>query len=388
MRISRKEPGFAVSAAAHGGLLVAALVFFSDAGKFDDAQEAMPVEVLSDSQFNQIMKGEKSARALKPHADRQSETAEHRPKPPLAEAKRDVPTPPPPLKRLPDPGEEDQPPTPPKRVAALPPPPAKPEPKQEAKPAPAPPAKPMAAAPAPPDQPQPDDAEVVRPRPPERPKPEAEAKEPPQPPTPPAERPKPRLKPDDVAKLLARAKPSDRTDPLAKSDATEGDPADKPAAEAKPKSSEETTPKSKFDPADIAKALSHEAPQRRAATGRELSRTASLGAPTGSAPKLSASMEGRIAQYIKDHYRPCWASGLTMGGAAYVPIVEFHLTREGALEGRPRLLNPSNNPVAQARGEQALQAVRRCSPMKIPEEFMPYYEEVLHEVGIQFTDLD
>ena len=36
--------------------------------------------------------------------------------------------------------------------------------------------------------------------------------------------------------------------------------------------------------------------------------------------------------------------------------------------------------------EQALQAVRRCSPMKIPADFMPYYDEVLRDITIRFRD--
>jgi colicin import membrane protein len=50
------------------------------------------------------------------------------------------------------------------------------------------------------------------------------------------------------------------------------------------------------------------------------------------------------------------------------------------------LVNGSNNPVEHARGEQALQAVRRCSPMKIPPDFMPYYDEVLRDITIRFRD--
>ena len=95
---------------------------------------------------------------------------------------------------------------------------------------------------------------------------------------------------------------------------------------------------------------------------------------------MSASMEARIAAYIHDHYYPCWASGLSLGGQTYTPIVEFHLSRDGELEGRPKLLNASASPTEHARGEQAMQAVRRCSPMRIPPEFMPYYEEALREV--------
>jgi len=398
VRISREEPGFVVSAAVHAGLLLTMLVLLSDARKFEDAQEAVPVDVLTDSQFNQIMKGEKSARAAKtPRVDRVADETETKAHPPLAEAKKDVPTPPPPLKRRADPGEDDKadPPTPPKRLAALPPPasrppePPRPEPKPEAKPeakpAPTPPAKPKAAAPAPPEKAEPEEAEVVKPKPPTRPKPEKEAREAPTPPKPekpaketPKPKPrldKPRLETDEAAKILRQATHDAKPDRNAKQAVdAEGDPADKPVKTAKPKSGDETAPKSKFSTSDIANLLSREAPQRRASTGRELSRTAALGAPTGSAAKMSASLQGRIDSYTVDHYRRCWVSALAMNALTYVPRVEFRLTRSGALEGAPRLLNPSSNPVEKARGEQALAAVRRCSPMPIPPEFEPYYD--------------
>lgn len=424
MRVSRSEPGFVVSSAVHAGLLVAALVLFSDAKKFDDAQEMIPVEVVTDSQLNQIARGEKSARETKPapRVDKVAAASERKPRPPLAEAKKDIPSPPPPLRRSADPGADDKPePTPPKRIAALPPAPeppvrpqaekkvenpAPPKPQEakpaEQKPAPTPPAKPKAAAPE--EKEEPKEAEVVKPKPPTRPRPEKEttprkeAKETPAPkpaPKPVAktepekpraepEKPKaePRLKTDEVAKLLESRKPNEKA---AKPENPEGEAAEKKEKGAKPKSGDETAPKSMFDAASISKLLSREAPQRTAATGKE-TRTAALGAPEGAAPKLSASMEARIASYIHDHFHPCWASALSLGGATYAPVVEFHLSREGALEGRPRLLNASSSPTEKARGEQALQAVRRCSPMKIPAEFMPYYEEALHEVTIRFQD--
>jgi colicin import membrane protein len=395
VRVSRSEPGVVISSAAHAGLLLAALVLFSDTKKFDDAQEMIPIEVVTGDALNQVAKGEKSARDLKPsqRVDKVAPQSETKPEPPLAEAKKDTPTPPPPLKRQPDPGADDKPePVPPKRVAALPPAPEpptrpqlekKPEPPKpvEAKPAPTPPAKPKAAAPEEKEQDEPKEAEVVKPKPPVRPKPEkvkeTEAKETPKP-----EKPKERLKPDEVAKLLDSKKAEEKP---AKPENSEGETAEKSIKGAKPKSGDESAPKSKFDAASISKLLSKEAPQRRAATGDQL-RTASLGAPEGSAPKMSATMEARIAAYIHDHYHPCWASALTLGGQTFAPVVEFHLSREGQLEGRPRLLNPSGNPVEQARGEQAVQAVRRCSPMRIPPEFMPYYEEALHDVTIRFQD--
>jgi len=391
VRVSRSEPGVVISSAAHAGLLLAALVLFSDSKKFEDAQETIPVEVVTDSALNQIARGEKTARDLKPspRVDKVAPPSDAKPLPPVAEAKKDVPTPPPSLRRLPDPGADDAPePTPPKRVAALPPapePPKKPEPVKpvEAKPTPpTPPAKPKAAAPE--EREDPKDAEVIKPKPPTRPKdakPEKEAKDTPKP-EPRPEKPKERLKLDEVAKLLESKKTPDKA---AKPETQDGEIAEKSAKGAKPKSGDESAPKSKFDAADISKLLSREAPQRRAATGNEI-KTASLGAPEGAAPKMSASMEARIANYIHDHYHPCWASGLSLGGATFSPVVEFRLTRDGALESPPKLINASTNSVERARGEQALQAVRRCSPMKIPDEFMPYYEEALHDITMRFSD--
>jgi len=410
MRVSRSEPGVVVSSAAHAGLLVVALVLFSDARKFDDVEEAVPVEVVTEEPRAQVSKGEKAARPAKstPRVDKAAKEAEPKPHPPLAEAKKDAPVPPPPLRRMSDPGADDKPePTPPKRIAALPPAPEpptrpverKPEPPKpvekpaEAKPAPVPPAKPKAATPEAKEPDEPKEAEIVRPKPPVRPKPEKEVKDTAKPekkpekaeakPEPKPAPEKPRLKADDVARLLESKRAEEK--PVRTENGAESETAEKSAKGSKPKSGDESAPKSKFDAASIANLLSKEAPQRRAATGKEV-KTAALGAPEATAPKLSASMEARIASYIHDHYHPCWASALSLGGATFAPVVEFHLSREGALEGRPRLLNPSANPVEQARGEQALQAVRRCSPMRIPAEFMPYYEEALREVTIRFQD--
>ncbi|MBG0798890.1 cell envelope biogenesis protein TolA [Methylocystis sp. L43] len=382
MKISRSEPGFPLSSAIHAGLLLAAFVLFSDAKKFDDAVEMVPVDIVTDSELTQIMKGEKTAREIKPtpRVDKVAPEVETKPEPPLAQAKKDIATPPPPVRPLPQPTADDAPPTPPKRVAALPPKPEPPPKPVEKQPEPKPVAKPKAAAPEPdkkePEKKEPEDAEVVKPKPPTRSKPDNSAKD-----AAATAKPKERLKIDEVAKLLDSKKPQDKPEP----ETSIGELAEKAVKESKPKSGEENAPKSKFDAASISKLLSREAPQRKAATGRA-TQAAALGAPTGAAASMSASMEARIAAYIHDHYYPCWASGLSLGGQTYAPIVEFHLSRDGELEGRPKLLNASASPTEHARGEQAMQAVRRCSPMRIPPEFMPYYEEALREVTIRFQD--
>jgi colicin import membrane protein len=381
----RTKPGLPISAAAHAGLLAATLIAFAQAPKFAETPETVPIEVLTDQQLNQIMKGEKTARAVKPaqRAEKVAEQVETHPHPPQAEAKRDIPTPPPSFKRVAEPNADDapekpvkEPPTPPKRVAALTPePPTRPAPAP--KPVPAPPVKPQAKAAPEPDEDKPDDAEVVKPKPPVKPKLEKVEKETPTPPKP-TEKPKeaPRLKTDEVAKLLQQKKLDKKMEKA--EDGKEAEKSDNPkSAESKsgkPKSGDESAPKSKFSAANIANLLSHEAPQQRASTGRERTQLASLGAPTATAAKMSPSLQGRIDSYTVEHYRKCWATALSMNAMSYVPRVEFRLSPVGALEGEPRLLNPSSNPIEKARGEQALAAVRRCSPMQIPAEFTPYYD--------------
>ncbi len=395
MGFSRRQPGFPLSAAAHAGLLAATLIAFSQTPKFEDAQETMPVDVVSDQALNQIMKGEKTARAVKPapRAEKVAEQKETRPTPPRAEAKREIPTPPPPLKRLSEePSEDDTPqkqakeaPQPPKRVAALPPPAPQPpvRPAPAPKPAPAPPPKPQAKAAPAPEKDEPDDAEVVQPKPPVKPKLEQAREEtpprtPPKPPEKPRAKETPRLKTDEVAKLLQEKKldaKADKADAAEEKEASAEKPvrSETPRASAKPKSGDETAPKSKFNAANIANLLSREAPQQRASTA-EKTQVASLGAPNASAAKMSPSLQGKIDAYTVEHYRRCWVTALSMNAMNYVPRVEFRLTRAGALDGQPRLLNPSSDPVEHARGEQALAAVRRCSPIPIPAEFSPYYD--------------
>ena len=362
MRFSRSEPGVIVSLVAHIGLLIAAMTLFANTDKFEDAAEMIPIDVVSDSELNSVVKGERTAKEVKlgPRVDKVADKQDTPPEPQLNQAEKDKPAPPQQAQKLPEPSASSD----PQKLSSLPSPEKTPETKP-AEPKPAPAVKDKAANEE--DKPEVEEAEVIKPKPPKRPKFEAETKDI-ETPTP---KPPPRLKADELAKLLENKKKLEDTDKAEK--------------EPKPKSGEESTLASKFSASSIMNLLTREAAQRRAATGQEL-KTASLGAPEGSADKLSATMESRIGAYIHDHYHPCWASALSLGGATFAPVVEFHLSREGALEGRPQLMNPSNNPVEQARGEQALQAVRRCSPMKIPEEFMPFYDQTLHDITIRFQD--
>jgi hypothetical protein len=329
-------------------MFAAAILSFSWAPKFEDAQETIPVEMVSTQDFNQIMRGDKTAKTVQPtqKAEKIADIAESKPQPPLAEAKKDVPTPPPPLKRNPDPGDADkrEPPKPLEQVAALPPP--RPPPVT-------PPQPPVVDKPPPPE-----DAEAVEPpKPVPRPKSEPPKTEPPKEE---AKKPDPRLKLDEVAKLLESDKHKDVERPMAK-----------------PKSGDESTdPPRKLNLADISKLLSREAPEHKASTNRTLAQTASLGSPTANASKMSPSLEAQMEGWFQDRFQSCWTTPISEpNGPKYVPMVRVPLNLDGSLSGEPVLVNPPSDPAWRALAESAVRAVRKCNPLPIPERFKPYYEE-------------
>ncbi len=354
------KPGFILSSTAHAALLLLALLSFSGNPKFEDAQETIPIEMVTTQDFNQIMRGEKTAKEIKPlqKADKIADTAETKPQPALAEAKRDVPTPPPPLKRIDDPGDADkvEPPKPLQQTAAVQPPPPEP-------------VKPPPIA----DKPLPDDAEAVTPEPVPRPKLEQAKNEPKKED---AKKPEPKLKLDQIAKLLANDKPKDAPKPL-----------DKPAS--KPKSGDETQePSRKFDLSDISRLLSKEAPQRKAATGRQLEQVAALGSPTASAEKMSPSLLAQMEGWFQDRFQGCWTQPITLpAGPKYVPMICVPLNLDGSLAADPTLLNPPDDPAWRPLAESAMRAVRKCDPLPVPVQFKPYYEEWRDRI-VRFKDDD
>ncbi|HLH47864.1 MAG TPA: cell envelope biogenesis protein TolA, partial [Roseiarcus sp.] len=91
-----QKSGLIVSGALHGTLLVAILIGFTGAPKFDDAAESIPVETVTQSQFNEIMKGERDAKPAKPVEKPAPPAEASAPKPP--EQAQNQPPPPPPQK--------------------------------------------------------------------------------------------------------------------------------------------------------------------------------------------------------------------------------------------------------------------------------------------------
>src|ERR1700730_7905 len=329
-----ENPGFAVSGGVHVGLLALALFSLSPSPQFDEAQESIPVEIFSAQQFNQIMKGEKTAAQVKPRqrAEKIAELAELNPQPSPSDAPKIVSAPPPPLKRQADPGQAE-----PKEVLK-PLETAKPAPKSEL-------AKPSVALPP---KPPVNAAEETAPPEPAQPKPVEPPKKPAQ-----------KFKPDQLAKLLDQAKHKEK---------------EKPAA--KPRSGDEAAePQQKFDPGDIAKFLNKEVPQRKQASGHELSQVASLGSPTASAAKMSPSLWDQLDGLLQEQYKRCWNFAGLGGLQRYVPAVHVLYTQDGSLIGQPVLLNPPSDPNLRALAESAMRAVRRCDPLRIPSQYQLYYDQ-------------
>jgi outer membrane biosynthesis protein TonB len=244
-------------------------------------------------------------------------------------------------------GEKNAKPAPQATPAPPPPPPdlrASVEPTSPPQPTPTPPPKPEAA---------PSKAETPPPK--SAPPPKAEATLPPQPEVMPPERPQPPSPPPPkLAIQEAPVAPPER-------------PKD-PAPE-KPK------PAHNFDPNAIAKLIG----QGKTATAAP-SQTAAGATPQGlphhDAPHMSMSMASALDAWLTESYLNCWTPPPGMpDGDTYVAQIKVVFNSDGTLSGRPVLLNPPSDRAWRAHAESAMRAVRKCDPLKVPAEYMPFFDQ-------------
>lgn len=421
MKLKLSEPGVAISALAHGAvlaLLILNIPWFSEPLANDEMPEAVPIETISANDFNQIMKGEKSSKDVTKEpvtkVDKVSETEEQHKEPAKPEVQKEVPLPPPPKPAAPTPPVPLPPevpqaapppppppaPVPPQRPDPTPPPPLPPEAPTPPVPTPAPkpaPPKPAPPAPVPPERDP--DAEVVKPAPPPPPKPvpkppeppkRTEVKPPPVPPKPiptppqppklaeqkPPPKPHPVDKPDQMAKLLEQTAADPQPAPPR--------PAHKPATHARPApapretaAADGTAPPSEqrsFDPTDISRMLASEPAGAPPSTGRQVSKVASRGAPSGNAPKMSPTQSDALDGLLADQFKQCW-SYLGLDHGRYIPEIKVSYAEDGSLLSEPTLLNRPSDPAARSLAESAMRAVRQCNPLHIPAQFAPFYDQ-------------
>jgi hypothetical protein len=311
----RSYSNFVASTALHGALLALLLLGLASAPRFADTPEAIPIETVSLSELNQIANGEKDAKP----------------------APQSAPAPPPPPPDL--------------RASKEPPPPPQP--------APTPPPKPETAPPPPPPTPPKAENPPPKPAPPQK----ADATPPPEPEPMPPERPEPPPPPPKVAIQEAPVQPPVRpkfTDP--------------PTERAKEPAPEKPKPSRNFDPNTIAKLIGQGKTPTAAPT--QTAAATPQGLPHHDAPHMSMSMASALDAWLTESYLNCWTPPPGMpDGDTYVAQIKVIFNPDGSLSARPVLLNPPSDRAWRAHAESAMRAVRKCDPLKVPAEYMPFFEQ-------------
>ncbi len=451
MALRFDRPGLWVSGAAHAGILLAAFVAFTS-DKLPDADEGIPVEVITDNQLSEMTKGQIQASKVqpdpKPRADRVADTRQERDP---GEAKQDAPAPPKRPAEMKVADEETQaPPPPPLRTAEVkpeanvPPPPSRPDlakaaeakaaaQAEKAADAKAAEAKAAAAKEAALEKAEKlaeqKEAEAIERAKVERAKADA-AK---------AEAAKAaKVQADAKVKLaaLAKAKADEAREKAeaeaeakaaldakmkavadarakaqadakaaaeAKASAAEAraeaerrqeiaDAKAKTVADAKAKADTEAKARkqaelaSKFSAGDIRQLLASKAPsQSTGATGREVQKTASLGTATGASQRLNPSQRDQLVGLLSEQLHRCWQVPIAAQSADKppVPTVRVKLNQDGTLAGDPVVTNASSDPLFRTVADSATRATRRCAPLRIPAQFMPFYSD-WHDLVVNF----
>jgi colicin import membrane protein len=386
-----KKPGLPLSLGMHTAVLVAGLISFSSPKKFEDATEAVSVEIVDESQLREITKGEKAAKqpAPAPRVDRVDDKKEQNAP---GDAKRQVNT-----DNIPKPQEatareerkEVTPAVaPPKPVVIIPPKPVEiPKPVEQPKPAAVKPAKPVEAT----DEEEDEADEVVKQAKPKKIEP---------------------AKPDQaaLARLLDQQKAEDAkrqeqiknqqakleqaqeearkaedrkkvadakaADDKKKADAAKAQEAAKKAAEERKKreADQEAKNQSTADAARRALLASREVPSNSGNTGQQVSRTPAAGAPTATGQRLNPSDRAALAGLLGDQIRSCW--NITVSARpSPLPQVRIALNADGSLSGTPTLINSSGDPNFRALADSGMRAIRQCSPFRIPARFAPTFND-------------
>lgn len=409
---SKQEPGVAVSAFGHAAVVVAGLVAFgSSPPPFKDADEAIAVEVVDPSALNEVTRGERSAQAVKdtprPRAERQSEITEQKDP---GENKRDAPTPPtrpadlktaerdevapPPLPSRPAPAPAQQAARPETQAHEAKPDPkpreaTRPEPKPEMR-------RDQLAALAEQAELQArreQAAEEARAAAKARAEAEARARARAEAAAKANAEAAAKAEADAKAEALAEAKEKAeaqnkaRAEALAKAKAA-ADAKAKAAAEAKARRDAQLA--AQFNPNDISKLLNaKEQAQSSGSTGREVNRVASLGTQTGTAQRMNPNMRSQLIGIIKEQLERCWVVPVALQGSQRppVPSVRVALKQDGTLASQPSVVNTSLDPLFRVAADSALTATRRCTPLRIPAQFAPFYND-WRDVVVNFDARD
>lgn len=374
-----RQPGGALSAVGHAAILVAGVYAFSSAQPFQPAVEAVAVDVVSDQQFNEMMKGDRNSKivAKEPErkVDRVAETKED--KDPGVE-KKDVAVQPTKQESRNETKSEPKP-EPEQKVAAIVPPTRPPE-LRVAPPVPKPPVKVEEEEDEIDEQ-----AELLRRKKIEEQKKAEDA----------AKAAEAKRKLDE--KLKADAEAQKRADEKKKLDEklkaeeeAEKRAEEKRVADAKKKADAER--KAKEDKArkdreakeaaeenklfaSISNKLqtSKEAPSSTGSTGAAVATRSTAGTATATGKKLSPSDRSQLIGILTEQMNRCISYSGTAPKTG--PQLTFTMTREGGINGGVQLANSSGEANFRPFSEAAMRALRNCQPYRIPARFMDTYDD-------------
>ncbi|KMO22048.1 cell envelope integrity protein TolA [Methylobacterium indicum] len=175
------------------------------------------------------------------------------------------------------------------------------------------------------------------------------------------------------AKAHAAAEAKAKAEAAAKAKAV-ADARAKAAAEAKAKRQAELA--AKFNSGSIRDMLaSHGPSQSTGATGREVQRTAALGAATGTSQRLNPSQRDALVGLLQQQIERCYSAPPGAAQGIVLPQLDIRLNPDGSLTTDPRILRAGGSAVDRSIAEAAVRAVRRCAPFRIPAQFAPFYND-------------
>lgn len=217
-----------------------------------------------------------------------------------------------------------------------------------------------------------------------------ESTPPPTPPEPKKAEPKPEPAPKPEK---AEKKPEPKVDPIAealKKEEQKKKPEEKPTeakAEAKQvplpqRKPPPPKPQPKFDPAQVAALLDKRDPQRHAATGETVNRTASLGAPGANAPELSQSELDALRARLIQLWNP--PVGIRNAGDMVIRV-RVLLRPDGTLAGPPSVLTSGHGPMFESARDSAIRAIFRGQPFDM---LKPQTYETWKDIEVTFDPRD
>ena len=156
-------------------------------------------------------------------------------------------------------------------------------------------------------------------------------------------------------------------------------------AERKKKLAKQKKKKKKEDFTRRMAALLDKTPEERGAKRSGTSETTDYTGPTagereGQGDQLTAREEDLLKGRISAQLRDCWR--LPGGGGGIdnaVVTVRWRLNKNGTLEGSPKLVGNSSDPLTRIAGEAAVRAVACAAPFDLPPDMYSAWQEITWE---------